>query len=72
VAKPAALPSPAHNRVNTNASSVCSSQASNTSSQPDLELSFKKQLATNIQDAGGVTSVIINESKNQVLSLLCH
>jgi hypothetical protein len=76
VAKPPkspALPSPAHNRVDTtNASSVCSSQASSISNRPELALYIQKQLATDIEEAGGINAVIISTGNNQALSQLCN
>jgi hypothetical protein len=76
VAKPPkspALPSPAHNRVDTtDASSVCSSQASRISSnQPELALYIQKQLATDIEEADGIHTVILSTGNNQALSQLC-
>ena len=73
--KSPALPSPpAHNRVDTptDTSSVCSSQASSTSTRPRLPLFLQKQLAIDIEEAGGINTLLINSSDSQALSLLCN
>jgi hypothetical protein len=75
-AKPPKSPAlPAHhNRVDTDAPSVCSSsQASNSSSnRPGLPLFVQKQLAIDIEEAGGINIVVVDASDNQALSQLCN